>query len=113
MIIRSSGRKRFLGMTAIKIEMIPHENAPVVWGKIITWISKDHFLHLKNEYYDESGKLINREDSFARSGMWETGPFRRNSRWFLWKRQDHETTMIFENIKFNIHIDDDFSRSRI
>jgi outer membrane lipoprotein-sorting protein len=43
------------------IEMIPHDDSNIVWGKIITWISlKDH-LFLKTEYYDEDDFLIRTE----------------------------------------------------
>ncbi len=42
-----------------KIEMIPKEEAAVVWGKVVTWIDKQMFLFLKTEYYDEDGELIN------------------------------------------------------
>ena len=42
-----------------KIELIPKPDAPVVWGKIISWISKDDYLQLKTEFYDEDGYLVN------------------------------------------------------
>ena len=41
-----------------KIELIPHEDAAVVWGKIIMWISKEEYLQLKVAYYDEDGYLV-------------------------------------------------------
>lgn len=48
-----------------KIELTPHENAPVVWGKIILWISKKEYLQLKAEYYDEDEYLMKTERAFA------------------------------------------------
>ena len=42
-----------------KIQMIPHDDAVVVWGKVIMWISKKEYLQLKTEFYDEDGYLIN------------------------------------------------------
>ncbi len=44
-----------------KLELIPKEEAAVVWGKVLKWISKDYFLQLKSEYYDEDGELIRTE----------------------------------------------------
>ena len=44
-----------------KIEMIPHEESTVVWGKLISWVSKDDFLFMKNEYYDEDAFLVRTE----------------------------------------------------
>jgi len=42
-----------------KIELIPNEDAPVVWGKIHTWIDKKDYIELRSEMYDEDGYLIN------------------------------------------------------
>ncbi len=42
-----------------KIELIPKEDAAVVWGKIIVWIDKEEFMQLKTEFYDEDGYLVN------------------------------------------------------
>jgi outer membrane lipoprotein-sorting protein len=41
-----------------KIQLLPKPQAPVVWGKIIFWISKDGFIPLREEFYNEAGKLI-------------------------------------------------------
>ena len=42
-----------------KIEFIPKPDAPVVWGKIIMWITQEHYLQIKVEYFDETLELIN------------------------------------------------------
>lgn len=42
-----------------KIELIPMEDAAVVWGKVITWIDKKDFNQMKAEFYDEDGYLVN------------------------------------------------------
>ena len=47
------------GYECYKIEMIPEEDAPVVWGKILTYVSKDEYLQLLVKFYDEDGFLIN------------------------------------------------------
>jgi outer membrane lipoprotein-sorting protein len=47
------------GRTCYVIELIPKPNAPVVWGKVISWISTIDYLTLKNEFYDEDGFLVN------------------------------------------------------
>lgn len=41
------------------IEMVPDEDAAVVWGKIKMWVTKDTYLQLKAEFYDEDDYLIN------------------------------------------------------
>lgn len=40
-----------------QIEMIPKEEAAVVWGKVKIWIDKAEYLQLKTEFYDEDGYL--------------------------------------------------------
>jgi outer membrane lipoprotein-sorting protein len=42
-----------------KILLIPHEDAPVVWGKIEMCISKEEYLQLQVKFYDEDGYLVN------------------------------------------------------
>ncbi len=49
------------GKECYKIEMIPHDDAAVVWGKVVKWISKDGYLQLKTLYFDEDDYLIKTE----------------------------------------------------
>ena len=42
-----------------KIEMIPKPSAAIVWEKVIVWVDTQDFLHLKAEFYDEDGQLVN------------------------------------------------------
>jgi outer membrane lipoprotein-sorting protein len=44
-----------------KIELTPKIDAPVVWGKILMWVSKDEYHWLRAEYYDEDENLVNIE----------------------------------------------------
>lgn len=41
------------------IELIPKESAAVVWGKIISCISKTDYIQLLVRFYDEDGYLVN------------------------------------------------------
>jgi len=47
------------GRICWKIEMIPHEDAAIVWSKVYTWVDKKDYLMLRSEYYDEDAYLIN------------------------------------------------------
>ena len=46
------------GMNCYKIKMIPMEEAAVIWEKVYKWITKDEFIQIKSEYYDEDGDLV-------------------------------------------------------
>lgn len=52
------GTESIQGYECYKIELQPHEDAAVVWGKIIMWISEEAYMQLKAEYYDEDGYLV-------------------------------------------------------
>jgi len=41
-----------------KIQLLPKEDASVVWGKIIMSVSKKYYLPLRADYFDEDGELI-------------------------------------------------------
>jgi len=52
------GSEEMNGAQCHKIESIPHEDAPVVWGKVLSWIDKDNYVAQKIEFYDEDNVLI-------------------------------------------------------
>ncbi|PWJ44586.1 outer membrane lipoprotein-sorting protein [Sediminitomix flava] len=58
------GEEEIDGKTCWKIELIPTEDATVVWGKVILWVSKDLYNQRKAEYYDEDEYLVNTMTSF-------------------------------------------------
>lgn len=41
------------------IDMIPKPDAAVIWGRVRTYIEKDHYLQLRVEFHDEYDDLIN------------------------------------------------------
>ena len=53
------GEESLRNMECYKIKLTPKPEAAVVWGKVITWISKDEYLQLKTEFYDEDDELVN------------------------------------------------------
>ena len=89
------------------IKMVPHEEAPVVWGKVITWISKNSFITLRNEYYDEAGDLVNEEilDEIENVGD-RTIPTRFTM--IPADKEGHKTIMKFQKIEFEVEINDSF-----
>jgi len=41
-----------------EIELLPLEDAPVVWGRIVMAVSKEYFLPVKVRYFDEDGEEV-------------------------------------------------------
>lgn len=53
------GEEEIEGQACYKVELIPLEDAAVVWGKVIMWIHKEKYFQLRSEYYDDYMDLIN------------------------------------------------------
>ncbi|WP_103664607.1 outer membrane lipoprotein-sorting protein [Gracilimonas amylolytica] len=53
------GEETIQGYECYKIEMTPKPDAPVVWTRVDVWISKEEYIELRAEFYDEFGELIN------------------------------------------------------
>ncbi|MFT4644800.1 MAG: outer membrane lipoprotein-sorting protein [Planctomycetota bacterium] len=47
------------GLNCWKLELVPFEDAPVVWGKIVIWIDQEHYMQLRVEFFDEDNYLVN------------------------------------------------------
>ncbi len=52
------------GHDTYKIELIPKEEAAVIWGKVYKWITKDEFIQIKSEYYDEDNDMVKSDFSY-------------------------------------------------
>ncbi len=52
------GNEEIDGYDCWKIELIPNEDAPVVWGKLVMWIDKTDYMQLKTEFYDEYEDMV-------------------------------------------------------
>ncbi|MDN5200017.1 outer membrane lipoprotein-sorting protein [Fulvivirgaceae bacterium BMA10] len=95
------------GYECYKIEMLPKEDAAVVWGKIYAYISKADYLQLLFKYYDEEGYLINtmklsdikKMDDRVLPTRLEMIPA---------DEEGHKTVVQYNQMKFNINIDDNF-----
>ncbi len=90
-----------------KIELIPLPDAPVVWGKIISWITKDGLNLWKSEYYDEDGFLINIENA---SELKDFGDRTLPSRIEIVPADEpgKKTVLLMKDIQFNKPINDNF-----
>ena len=101
------GSENIDGWDCWKIELLPKEDAAVVWGKIIKWISKDGFLMMKSEYYDEDEFLVKTElgtdikvmDGRKIPSKMEIIPA---------DKDNQKTIVIIDDIKFNVPIKDSF-----
>lgn len=101
------GNEKIAGYDCYKIEMIPNPDAPIVWGKVITWISKDGYMTLKNEYYDEDEELVNLEQA---SDIKKMGDRTIPTKFTITPKdkEGNQTILEFKEMEFDIEIADDF-----
>ena len=55
------GEETIENRACYKIEMIPNDDANVVWGKVLIWVDKELYINYKAEYYDEEEYLVRTE----------------------------------------------------
>jgi len=95
------------GRPAWEMKLTPKPEAAVVWGEVRLWVGQEHYLQLHAEYYDEDGELVNVMDM---SRIREMGG--RLLPTVLAMRpvdeEGHLTRMTYQDIEFDIEIDDSF-----
>ena len=90
-----------------KIELIPKPDAPVVWGKIIAWVTKDEYDLWKALYYDEDGYLVNTQNYFNIKKM-DDRSIPTKIEIVPAEKKGQKTLLELNNMKFNKPIDDGF-----
>lgn len=101
------GEEKINGYDCYKAELIPLDDAPVVWGKIIMWISKEDYYWLKAEYYDEDGILVNTENLSEIKQM-DDRKIPTRMEMIPADEEGNKTIIIFNNMKFNIKLNESF-----
>ena len=101
------GEEEVDGWECYKIELIPHENAAVVWGKIYKWISKTEYLQMKSEYYDEDDYLVKTELAYDIQTM-DGSLIPSKFELIPEDEEGHKTVVQMDEILFNKPISDGF-----
>ncbi len=101
------GEEEMEGYDCYKIEMIPKPDAGVVWAKIITWISKEGYLQLKADHFDEDMVLIK---TMIGRNIKKMGGRTITAHWEMIPHDDpgQKTVMDYTDMEFNIKIDESF-----
>jgi len=101
------GEEKFAGYDCYKIQLDPKPEAGVVWGKILSWITKEGYMELKAEYYDEDEYLVK---SMIGSGIKELGGRTIPTHWEMIPedKPGQKTVMDYLSIEFNAKIKESF-----
>ena len=101
------GNEKINGWDCWKIEMLPKEESAVVWGKIIRWISKDEYLMMKSEYFDEDEYLVKTELGLDVKSM-DGRKIPSRIEIIPADKENQKTIVEINEIKFNVNIQDSF-----
>lgn len=101
------GSESLEGWDCWKIELIPKEEAAVVWGKIVKWIAKNEYIQMKSEYFDEDGFLVKTELAHDVKEM-DGRKIPTRIETFPAEKKNQKTVVLVKTIKFNINIEDSF-----
>lgn len=101
------GEEEIAGYLCYKIEFTPKEEAGVVWGKILAWISKEGYLQLRVDYFDEDMILIK---SMIGSQIKLMGGRIIPTHWEMIPNDtpNQKTVMDYQSLEFNIDLDESF-----
>ncbi|MCL2290287.1 MAG: outer membrane lipoprotein-sorting protein [Bacteroidetes bacterium] len=104
---RLVGTEKVREFDCYKLILTPKENAAVVWGKVITWISIKDFVEIKSEFYDEDDELVNTINGYDIKSY---GNRRLASRMEVVPadRPNQKTVMTVVKFEFDIAIDESF-----
>lgn len=90
-----------------KIELIPLEEAAVVWGKVIKWVSKKDFLQMKSEYFDEDDYLVKTDLAYDVKEM-DGRRIPTRIEIVPAEKKKQKTIVYINTVKFNLPVADNF-----
>jgi hypothetical protein len=95
------------GLDCYKIELIPNENASVVWGKVHLWIAKDDYYQMKAAYFDEDFNLVSKMEA---SEITDFGDRSLPARLVMTPidKPGNQTILLNKSLTFNEPIDEGF-----
>ncbi|MEJ5350698.1 MAG: outer membrane lipoprotein-sorting protein [Melioribacteraceae bacterium] len=101
------GEEKLNDYICYKIESIPKPEAGVVWSKVITYITKNSYMQLKSEFYDEENNLVK---IFTGSEIKNIGGRTLPTRWEMIpiNKPNNKTIIEYMKIEFNIEINQSF-----
>lgn len=95
------------GRKCWKIELVPHDDVAVVWGKVVMFIDQQDYLQLKTEFFDEDFILTN---EMLASNIKTMGgrTFAAKMEIIPLDEEGHKTVLEYQNIQFDLDVMEDF-----
>ena len=101
------GSENMDGYDCYRIQLIPKPEAGVVWGKIISFITKKGFMEIRADYYDEDSTLVK---SMVGSNVQQMGGRTIPTHWEMipHNKPGRKTVFDYHSIQFNVKINRNF-----
>lgn len=93
--------------TVVTVELLPKEDAAVVWGKIITNIDTSTYTSNKDLFYDEEGKEVR---VFFYEKVKKVGKYFIPTYWKIQPtdKQENFTEIVLEDVQYDTNISDEY-----
>lgn len=95
--------EQYDGVPCWKIEMTPKPEAPVIWGKVVSWVSQGDFIGRRTEFYDEDmqlSKVLAADKVITASGRKVASHVLMINK----KKPGNQTELTYDKIAFDIKI---------
>ncbi|SMO45836.1 outer membrane lipoprotein-sorting protein [Gracilimonas mengyeensis] len=102
-----AGEETVEGYECYKIEMTPKPDAPVVWDRVDVWVTKEEFMQMRTEFFDESGELVNVMQS-SNVQTFDGRQIPSKMEMIPQDKEGHKTVLEYESMEFNEKIPDGF-----
>jgi len=104
---RLVGQVQYGGHTCWVLDLVPRESSSVVYGRVRMWITREHYLQLKVENYDERGTLAS---SIQFSNIRQMGgrTIAAEIEVIPADKRGHKTVLQYLDARFNLPIEDSF-----
>lgn len=90
-----------------KIELIPHPESSVVFSKVLLWVSKDKYLHMKTENYDEGDELVSTM-LMSDVRLMDDRELPTRMEMIPHNSKNQSTIIVYQNARFDFPIEEDF-----
>jgi outer membrane lipoprotein-sorting protein len=99
--------EEYNGRATWVLELIPKPDTPIVYGKVLIWVDKEHYIQLKVENYDQRDELAN---TIEFSDIGEMGGRVFPARMVLTPadKPEQRTIMVYKNIQFDVDLSESF-----
>ena len=97
----------FNGREAWVLELIPKPDTPIVYGKVLMWVDKEHYIQLKVENYGQRDELANTVE-FSEIGEMGGRVFPARITLTPADKPDQRTILEYQSLEFDVDLSESF-----